>query len=126
MKVFFYVLGIITLGYIGELKCDAVPLSTAAITNTGNSRDEMPSGDSSSILSDLCADVAASISGDFSQNKAAIAQMSKQEFDLLVRKQIAEQKNFLRYMQVTGVSLTFLMTAIAVIMSSALLKAFRD
>lgn len=119
MKSFIYFLSLLTLGCVGELRCDASTQPTDAVH-------AIQQESLWNEMGDLVADIAATISGDVIENKATGPQMSKQEFDLLVRRHLTEQKTFLRYMQATGISLTFLMTAITVIMSNGLFKALNN
>jgi hypothetical protein len=124
MKSFIYFLGIFVLGYVGELRCDNI---TPILPANTSQNEETLSALFWDRLGDLCEEIAAVVSGNSADNKAAGApQISKQEFDLLVRKHICEQKIFLRYMQATGISLTCLMVAITAIMGSAFIKTFRN
>lgn len=122
MKLFIYFLGIVALGHVGALHCtvtkivddpEAINIQTLSLWDGA---------------SDLATRIAMDVSEDIenTQYKNNSQQMSRQEFEQLVRKHLAEQKIFLRYMQVTGISMTFLMAAVAAIMGSAFLKVFRD
>lgn len=125
MKSLIYILSILALGYATELKCDDGESTTPS---ESIQLEEVQAGSFWANINNLYEQTVAILYNDYTKDAKNLEnrQISKQEFDLLVRKHILEQKDFLRYMQATSISLTFLMVAITTIMCAALKKNITD